>query len=132
MIVHKVDERNEYEEKPALVGETVCDIDESWANHPYYEDLDKHETVQNGELDQDDDIDDDDDIQQADPSGCEAIDVDVPWADHAFYDTQEGEDVSHAESDDPGEDGARQDNSNNEEEDELAWEDSPYQCNTCS
>ena len=105
----------------------------------------KYETSQDEELDQDDDCAGYE--QHADPQGCdddepgeghafdnnaeeeEAIDDHVPREDHAHYDTPEVETVGFAESDVPVEDDAWQDLSscsNNEEEDELAWEDSPY------
>ena len=79
-----VAERNEYEEKPALDGETaetVSDVEESWAEHPYYDNLD---------TETDRDVDERNEYEEKpglDGETAETVsDVEESWAEHPYYD----------------------------------------------
>ena len=129
--VGDVDEENEYEDKPVLEGETVCDAEESWAEHPYYDDLNTSVTVHDVDEMQEsegnvhheeEDVTEDDENQELDNNAhnVEEESYDVPWEDHPGYDTPDEEAECRAESD--LDDAACEDS----EEEEVAWEDSPY------
>ena len=121
--VHDVDEmqestgrdviaRNEYEDEPGLEGETVetvSDVEESWADHPYYDDLDSSVTV----CDVDEIQESEDNAHQEEEEPDNEL-----WEDHPYHDTPDELEECGAESDGT----ACQDS----EEEEVAWEDSPY------
>ena len=140
----------EEEDKPALEGETVetvYDLEESWADHPYYDDLDASVTVR--EVDEIQESDDNahdegeddtvhDEIQESEDNAHQEEDEpdNELWEDHPYYDIPDELEDCEAESDDDAacqdsdDDAACQDCDDaacqDSEEEEVAWEDSPY------
>ena len=139
----------------AVFSEYGAVNDNSWADHPYYDDHDSPETVHD-DLDGAETLRDDRDCPETaraaenlfhdcDLDSSETVDIgetneydedvsgqaelpdDVPWEDHPYYDTPAEEEECDTESDDSVEDAACQaDSTYDEEEDEVPWEDSPY------
>jgi len=115
----------------AVISEYGAVDDASWAEHPYYDDLDSHETACDAESLYRDDLDsletvNNDEMNEHDKDDGELPD-DVPWEHHPYYDTPAEEVECSTESDDSVEDVAcHADSSYVEEEDEVPWEDSPY------
>jgi len=103
-----------------------------WANHPYYDDLEISEAVQDdedslGHEESPDDASDASNEDKAEDQGPDSQDDDasdddateeVPWEEHPYYDTPDEGDASDGSI-------AWQDYST-EEEDEVAFEDSPF------
>jgi len=112
---------DEDQQDDAVPDETCEEL--AWEDHPYYDDLGATETEEDAadELDSLDHEEDQDESHLPDEAAPDDAEGDA-WEDHPYYDTPE--EHTPAESDVPEEDHSTYTTS--EEEEELAWEDSPY------